>query len=199
MPDRFGHRSSGRHGYATGTVGTTGEPEVRCLIDDLNRALDHIEQHLDDIDVDELARFARTSTYHLRRMFSALAGMPLSTYVRRRRMTLAAADVQAGRGSLLDIAVRYGYGSTEAFGRAFRGVHGVAPREARGGGVDLMTQPRLLFRLTVEGRITMKHRPDGLWPLRPPPPPPHPARTHTRHRSPRNRRKRRPCEPRCSG
>jgi AraC-like DNA-binding protein len=62
----------------------------------------------------------------LRRMFSALAGMPLSEYVRRRRMTVAAAEVVTGIGDLLGIAVRYGYGSAEAFGRAFQSVHGVS-------------------------------------------------------------------------
>ena len=63
----------------------------------------------------------------LRRMFSSLAWMPLSEYVRRRRMTVAAAEVVTGIGDLLGIAVRYGYGSAEAFGRAFQSVHGVSP------------------------------------------------------------------------
>jgi AraC family transcriptional regulator len=66
-------------------------------------------------------------------MFSSLAGMPLSEYIRRRRMTLAAGDVIAG-DDLLAIAVRYGYGSAEAFGRAFRSVHGIAPADARSHG-----------------------------------------------------------------
>ena len=64
-------------------------------------------------------------------MFSALAGMPLSEYVRRRRMTVAAADVVRGEQDLLHIAVRHGYGSTEAFGRAFRAAHGAGPGEVR--------------------------------------------------------------------
>ena len=66
----------------------------------------------------------------LRRMFSALAGMPLSEYVRRRRMTVAAPEVVTGIGDLLGIAVRYGYGSAEAFGRAFQSAHGVSPGNA---------------------------------------------------------------------
>ncbi|MGY1938382.1 MULTISPECIES: helix-turn-helix domain-containing protein [Nocardia] len=45
---------------------------------ELNQALEHIECHLDQaVDVEEVARIAATSEYHLRRMFSALAGMPL--------------------------------------------------------------------------------------------------------------------------
>src|SRR6476646_8552476 len=90
-------------------------------------------------------------------MFSSLAGMPLSEYIRRRRMTVAVADVLGDR-DLLGTAVRYGYGSTEAFNRAFRAVHGVTPGDARRDGGPLRTQPQLRFRLTVEGNTTMDTR-----------------------------------------
>ncbi|KNB52563.1 AraC family transcriptional regulator [Streptomyces caatingaensis] len=129
------------------------------MLDRLNRAMEHIEEHLDGtVDVTVLARTAATSEYHLRRLFSALAGMPLSEYVRRRRLTVAGAEVLAGREPLLDIAVRYGYGSGEAFTRAFRAVHGVGPGEARRHGAELVSQPRLTFRLTVEGSSSMRYR-----------------------------------------
>ncbi|GAA0920387.1 AraC family transcriptional regulator [Streptomyces thermoalcalitolerans] len=129
------------------------------MLERLNQTLEHIEHHLDrHIDVAELARIATTSEYHLRRMFSALAGMPLSEYIRRRRLTVAGAEVLAGHESLLEIAVRYGYGSGEAFARAFRAMHGVGPGEARRTGAALVSQPRLTFRLTVEGSSSMRYR-----------------------------------------
>ncbi|MFE2281415.1 effector binding domain-containing protein [Streptomyces sp. NPDC059454] len=129
------------------------------MLERLNQALEHIEGRLDQqVDVTELARVAATSEYHLRRMFSALAGMPLSEYVRRRRLTVAGAEVLAGRESLLAVAVRYGYGSGEAFARAFRAVHGIGPGEARRTGAALVSQPRLSFRLTVEGSSSMRYR-----------------------------------------
>lgn len=129
------------------------------MLDRLNEALEHIEAHLGEpIEVTELARIATTSEYHFRRMFSALAGMPLSEYVRRRRLTVAGAEVLAGDRSLLDIAVRYGYGSGEAFARAFRAVHGVGPGDARRAGAALRSQQRISFRLVVEGRSTMRYR-----------------------------------------
>ncbi|TDB79521.1 AraC family transcriptional regulator [Micromonospora sp. KC721] len=129
------------------------------MLDRLNEAMAHVERHLDRrVDVAELARIALTSEYHLRRMFSALAGMPLSEYVRRRRLTVAAAEVVAGERTLLDIAVRHGYGSTEAFTRAFRAVHGVGPGEARRTGAVLRSQQRLSFRLVVEGSSEMRYR-----------------------------------------
>ncbi len=128
------------------------------MIANLTRLVESVEGHLaDDLDVADLARRAGTTEYHLRRMFSSLAGMPLSDYVRRRRMTVAAGDVIAG-DELLEIAVRYGYGSTEAFGRAFRAVHGISPGDARRDGGPLRSQPQLRFRLTVEGTASMDTR-----------------------------------------
>ncbi|MFD0783930.1 helix-turn-helix domain-containing protein [Micromonospora azadirachtae] len=129
------------------------------MISALNRLVDFVEAHLtEDFDVNGLARTVGTTEYHLRRMFSSLAGMPLSEYVRRRRMTVAAADVVRGEDDLLSIAVRHGYGSTEAFGRAFRAVHGTGPGDVRRDGGPLRTQPQLRFRLTVEGSIPMDTR-----------------------------------------
>ncbi|MEY7975701.1 GyrI-like domain-containing protein [Streptomyces pilosus] len=129
------------------------------MISALNRLVDLVEEHLaEELDVDGLAKGLGTTEYHLRRMFSSLAGMPLSEYVRRRRMTVAAADVVRGGEDLLGIAVRYGYGSSEAFGRAFRAVHGAGPGDVRRDGGPLRTQPQLRFRLTVEGNIPMDTR-----------------------------------------
>ncbi|MFI6766128.1 GyrI-like domain-containing protein [Streptomyces sp. NPDC050355] len=129
------------------------------MLERLNEALEHIESHLDQqIEVAELARIATTSEYHFRRLFAALAGMGLSEYIRRRRLTVAGAEVLAADRTLLEIAVRYGYGSGEAFARAFRAVHGVGPGEARRTGVALRSQPRMSFRLIVEGSSSMRYR-----------------------------------------
>ncbi|MFE1234332.1 GyrI-like domain-containing protein [Streptomyces sp. NPDC058745] len=129
------------------------------MLERLNEAMEHIESHLDQpIDVAELARTAMTSEYHFRRMFSALAGRPLSEYVRRRRLSVAGAEVLAGERTLLDIATRYGYGSGEGFARAFRAMHGVGPADARRTGAALQSQPRLSFRLVVEGNSSMRYR-----------------------------------------
>ena len=133
------------------------------MISALNRIVDLVEAGLgtgagSELDLDAVARDVGSTGYHLRRMFSSLAGMPLSEYVRRRRMTVAAGDVVRGGSDLLTIAVRYGYGSSEAFGRAFRAVHGAGPGEVRRDGGPLRTQPQLRFRLTVEGSSPMDTR-----------------------------------------
>src|ERR1041384_2253549 len=121
------------------------------MISALNRLVDLVEEHLgEEADVDALARARGATGYRLRRMFSSRAGMPLSEYVRRRRMTVAAADVVRGEDDLLGIAVRHGYGSTEAFGRAFRAVHGANPGDVRRDGGPPRTQTQLRVPLTVE-------------------------------------------------
>ncbi|MFD0036484.1 AraC family transcriptional regulator [Streptomyces anulatus] len=130
------------------------------MLERLNDAMEHVEAHLGErIEVAELARIAMTSEYHFRRMFSALAGIPLSEYIRRRRMTVAGAEVLgAPDRTLLDVAVRYGYDTGEGFARAFRAVHGIGPGEARRGGAVLRSQQRLTFRLVVEGSTAMQYK-----------------------------------------
>lgn len=125
----------------------------------LNSLVDAVDDAGGDVmDVAALATAHGTTEHHLRRMFSSLAGMPLSDYVRRRRMTLAAADLVESTDDLLTIAVRHGYGSTEAFGRAFRVVHGISPADARRDGGPFRSQQSLRFRLTVEGNTPMHVR-----------------------------------------
>lgn len=124
-----------------------------------NRAMDEIEQNLTgQIDYERLGRIACCSAYHFQRMFPYLAGVPLSEYVRRRRMSLAAADLQSGKDRIIDIAARYGYESPTAFNRAFRAVHGVAPSQVRSGGVTVKCYPRMVFRLTIQGGQDMQYR-----------------------------------------
>lgn len=128
------------------------------MITELNKLLEGVETHLcESLDIPALANSLGTTEYHLRRMFSSLTGMPLSEYVRRRRMTVAAAEVVEG-APLLDVAVRFGYSSAEAFGRAFLAVHGAGPGEVRRNGGPLRSQPKLRLRLTVEGNTSMDTR-----------------------------------------
>ena len=78
------------------------------MISALNRLVNLVEEHLGtELDLGAVAGKLGSTEYHLRRMFSSLAGMPLSEYVRRRRMTVAAGDVVTGADDLLSIAVRY--------------------------------------------------------------------------------------------
>lgn len=127
-------------------------------LDRLNAALSHIEDNLDQPpDYDGLARIACCSSYHFQRMFAYLAGMPLSEYIRRRRMSLAAVDLLQGE-KVLDVALKYGYSSPTAFNRAFQSVHGCAPSAVRAPGVKVRSFPPISFKITVKGVEGMNFR-----------------------------------------
>ena len=94
-------------------------------IERLNSAIAYIEENLTEgIDYEQLGRIACCSSYHFQRMFSYMAGMPLSEYIRRRKMSLAAADLQKEGAKIIDVAEKYGYGSPTAFNRAFQSIRG---------------------------------------------------------------------------
>lgn len=128
------------------------------MLERWNAALDYIEDNLDGaIDPATLARITLSSEYHFRRVFSALAGMSLSQYVRNRRMTLATAEILDGTG-ILEVAAKYGYSSGDAFSRAFRQMNGMTPSQARRPGAVLRSQQAVSFQLTIGGRRTMRYR-----------------------------------------
>lgn len=125
----------------------------------LNEALNYIEAHLDEeIDMDRLAQIACCSSFHFQRMFSYMANVTLAEYIRRRRMTRAAFDLQNTKEKIVDIALKYGYDSPTAFNRAFRGVHSIAPSAARHEGVALKAYPPISFKITIRGEAEMNYR-----------------------------------------
>lgn len=125
----------------------------------LNSAVTYIEEHLtDDMDIDKLSQIACCSAFHFQRMFSYLAGVPFSEYIRRRKMTRAAFDLQNGNEKVIDIALKYGYESPTAFNRAFQSVHGIAPSAAKQSGVILKAYPPICFQITIKGEAEMNYR-----------------------------------------
>ncbi|MGN7469913.1 AraC family transcriptional regulator [Brevibacillus sp. SAFN-007a] len=129
------------------------------VLEKLNEVMDYIEEHLaDEIDFKEVARVACWSEYHFKRMFSSLAGIPLSEYIRRRRLTLAAFDLKDSGMKVIDTAVKYGYSSPDSFARAFFHMHGVTPSEARASGQSLKAYSRMTFHLSIKGGSAMNYR-----------------------------------------
>jgi len=128
-------------------------------IKNLNASIDYIEANLaNEISYDYAAKIACCSTYHFQRMFSYISEVPLSEYIRRRRLTLAAFELQSGDHKIIDVALKYGYGSAEAFSRAFKKLHGVIPISARDIGITLKAYPKMTFSITVKGENDMKYR-----------------------------------------
>lgn len=125
----------------------------------LNDALEYIEENLtNDIDFKEAARLALCSEYHFQRMFSFLAGVTLSEYIRRRRLTLAAFELNNSSIRIIDVAVKYGYNSPDSFTRAFQSLHGITPTEARNNGQLLKAYPPMTFQLSIKGGSEMNYR-----------------------------------------
>ncbi|AKA69285.1 AraC family transcriptional regulator [Clostridium scatologenes] len=125
----------------------------------MNNALNYIEENLDnEIDFKEVARLALCSEYHFQRMFSFLAGISLSEYIRRRRLTLAAFELNNSSIKIIDVAIKYGYKSPDSFTRAFQNLHGITPSEARVNGQPLKAYPRMTFQLSIKGGNEMNYR-----------------------------------------
>lgn len=128
-------------------------------IERLNDAISYIEEHLtEEIDYGQLGRIACCSSYHFQRMFTYMAGVPLSEYIRRRKMSLAAVDLQSKNMKIIDVAGKYGYSSPTAFNRAFQSVHGIAPSAVKNEGVSVKSFPPISFKITVKGVEEMNYR-----------------------------------------
>ncbi|GIO26289.1 AraC family transcriptional regulator [Ornithinibacillus bavariensis] len=129
------------------------------LLKNMNGALEYIEENLtNEIDFKEISRRAFCSEYHFKRMFSFLAGISLSEYIRRRRLTLAAFDLKDTSVRVIDIAIKYGYSSPDSFARAFQNLHGILPSEARDHGHSLKAYPPMTFQLSIKGGSEMNYR-----------------------------------------
>jgi len=122
-------------------------------------ALAYVEDNLtSEINQDVLARIACCSAYNFYRMFSFITDISLTEYIRRRRLTLAAIELQNGDVKVIDLALKYGYDSPVSFTRAFQALHGVTPTEARAGGVTLKAYPRISFQISIKGEKEMDYR-----------------------------------------
>ncbi|MFP8784598.1 AraC family transcriptional regulator [Planococcus plakortidis] len=127
------------------------------MLKQMNEALAYIEAHLEEeIDERELERIAGTSIYHFRRMFSFLSGFTLGEYMRKRRLSNAAADLHAGM-SVTEAAFKYSYDSADGFSRAFKEWVGINPSTVQKSGM-LKSFPKLTFQLTIKGGVEMEYR-----------------------------------------
>ena len=112
----------------------------------MNEVIAYIEDNINvDIDVSHISKIACCPTHQFPRIFSFLADMTLSEYVRSRRLSLAALEIQQTKNSIIDIALKYGYDSHASFSRAFREHHKTTPSSARNKSAILNIFPRMSF------------------------------------------------------
>ncbi|MCK5746034.1 MAG: AraC family transcriptional regulator [Oricola sp.] len=98
----------------------------------VRKAVWYIESHFaEPITLDDAAAVAGLSRFHLSRSFAHVTGRSVTAYLRARRLSEAAKALCDGGAGILDVALAYGYGSHEAFTRAFRDQFGVTPQAVR--------------------------------------------------------------------
>lgn len=128
-------------------------------VETLNRAIDYIEDNLlDDISLSEIASHVYISNAHLQKGFSALAGITIGEYVRNRRLSLAGLELTHKNVRIIDVAMKYGYKTSESFSKAFSRFHGFAPSMARQNSADLKSYSRLIIKIIMEGGTIMDYR-----------------------------------------
>lgn len=125
----------------------------------LNEVIEEIEKNLTEkIDYKKLAKIAGTSDYTLQRIFCFLTDMTLTEYIRKRRLSNAAEDLQKGKDKIIDIALKYQYDSPISFARAFKKMHNVAPSEVKNSKVTLKAFPKIEFKEVEEYDEELEYR-----------------------------------------
>lgn len=108
--------------------------EVLEMIYRFNQTMTYIESVLDsEIDKKKIQQLSGYSYSMFSRLFSILAEMTLSEYIRKRRLSEAVNDLKTTSQKIVDIAMKYGYDSADSFSSAFKKFHGVTPSEVRRG------------------------------------------------------------------
>ena len=127
----------------------------------VNHALSYIEKNLDDeIKYKEIEKIILSPIDTIQRFFMLNTGITLTEYIRRRKFNEAVKAIKNGDEKIIDIAIRLGYGSSDAFSLAFKRLYGISPSEARDSSIVLKPFPRMVFSLSItyiEGEVAMKH------------------------------------------
>lgn len=127
-------------------------------IQGIQRAIDYIEANIcEDIDFEEVAKQAYSSSFHFQRVFGIMCGFQLGDYIRMRRLSLAGEELAKGDSKIIDVALKYGYDTPESFSRAFTRFHGVSPSAAKHGGNVRIFTP-LSVKLILTGGTKMDYR-----------------------------------------
>lgn len=137
--------------------GTGGSAAVMNNINSFNEVIEYIEKNLtENLDIAVMAKKARMSVYEFRRIFSFAAGIPISEYIRKRRLSAAASELIAKESSVTDIAAKYGYDNVSSFSRAFKEFQGFSPNEISKNSVNMFT--KIGFEFGIHGGTDIAYR-----------------------------------------
>ena len=123
----------------------------------LLRALEYIEAHItDELEPADAARYCHLSLSALQKLFRHVFDYSVKEYIAKRRLTLAARELAAAGGSVLELALKYGYAGPETFARAFRRLWGVSPSEFRKSAVAVDLFPPLRLEEGENDRLVYR-------------------------------------------
>ncbi len=126
----------------------------------IETVIDYIESNItSDPDYSKMACEMNLSVYEFRRIFSFIIGCPVSEYIRKRKLSLAATEIMtADKINLLEISEKYGYSNQSAFTRAFCEQHGISPSACMQGNpsINLFTRPKFSMRISGRENVPFK-------------------------------------------
>lgn len=116
----------------------------------LNEITLYIDNNLEnEIDFNVLSKMLGVNTYTMQRLFTMLAGISLSEYIRKRRLSSASFDLYSSDEKIMDLAIKYGYDNATSFSRAFERFHGIKPSMVNKE-TKLKNFPRIVFNEEVD-------------------------------------------------
>lgn len=125
----------------------------------IGNSIQYMEEHItENITVEDVAKDAGVSSFYFQKGFAMLCGYTVSEYIRNRRMALAGNDLLVTEEKIIDIAMKYGYESTDSFTKAFTRFHGVTPSSVRKDEVLLKSFAPLKIKISLEGGYLMDYK-----------------------------------------
>jgi len=123
-------------------------------IQNLTEALRFIEDNLtNDISIEDISKHVLTSGSNFQRVFNAVTRIPVSEYIRNRRLTMAGQELFHTNAKVTDIAMRYQYDTSESFSKAFQRFHEIPPSAAKKQGDKLKNYRPLAINVTIQGEF----------------------------------------------
>lgn len=125
-------------------------------MEDIKKIIEYIENNLDgQLNLDEVAKEAGYSKFHLNRVFSECVGCTIHKYIQMRRLTVAAEKLVYTKKPIIEIAVEANYSSQQSFTFAFCQLYGHPPQEYR----TIKVHTPKFNRFRLKNNIVMLHKP----------------------------------------
>ena len=100
----------------------TGVPMMeKQFMDRIQNSINYVEDHLyEKLDIEYIAKAAFMSQSSFYTIFSNILDTTIKDYIRKRRLSLSAFDLIYSNSSVLDLALKYQYYTSESYSRSFK-------------------------------------------------------------------------------